>query len=43
MYMEVLRARLNGALSRLSWWGAASPGQGLRLGGLSDLFQPQPF
>jgi len=29
--LEVLRAGLDGALGSLSWWGAASPRQGLGL------------
>jgi len=32
--MKVLKARLDGALGSLSWWGATSPRRGLELGGL---------
>jgi len=31
------------ALGTLSWWGAAGPRQGLRLGDLRGPFQPSPF
>ena len=33
-FLEVLKARWDGALDSLSWWGAASPWQGLGLAGL---------
>jgi len=34
------KARLDGALGNLSWWGATSPQQGLGLGVTRDPFQP---
>jgi len=40
---KVSKARLDGTLGSLIWWGAASPWQGLRLGGLLGPFQPKPF
>jgi len=41
--LEVLKARLDGALGSLSWWGPVSPRQGLELGALSGSFRPKPF
>jgi len=32
--LEVLRARLDGTLGSLSWWGTTSPWKGLGLGDL---------
>jgi len=32
--LEVLKARLDGALGGLIWWGATSPQQGLGMGEL---------
>ena len=41
--LEVLKARLDGALGSLSWWVAAlSIAGGLQLGDLCDPFQPKP-
>mgnify|MGYP001856366566 CR=1 FL=1 len=38
-----IKARLDGALSSLSWWGAALPTAGeSEIGGLWGLFQPKP-
>jgi len=40
----VLKARLDGALGSLSWWGAALPtAAGMELGSLYGLFHPKPF
>ena len=42
--LEVLKARLDGALGSLSWlWGQPCPWQGLGLGGLWGPFQPKLF
>ena len=41
--LEVLKARLGGAVGSLSRWGATSLQQGVGLGGLQGPFQPQPF
>jgi len=32
--LEVLKARLDGALGSLRWWGQSAQGRGLELGGL---------
>ena len=42
-FLEVLKARFNGALGSLSWWGAISPGQEAGLSRLYGPFQPKPF
>nr|XP_047910982.1 glutamate-rich protein 1 isoform X3 [Anser cygnoides] len=44
MALEVLKARLDGALGSLVWWEVSLPmAGGLELGGLSGPFQPNPF
>ena len=41
--LEALKARLDGALGSLSWWGAALPMAGVGVGGLCSPFQSKPF
>jgi len=41
--LEVLKAKLDGALVSLSWWVATSPRQGFGTVGLRGPFQPKPF
>ena len=41
--LEMLKARLDGAVGSLCWWGAASPWQGSELDGLWGPFQPKPL
>ena len=41
--LQVPKARLDEALGSLTWWGAASPQQGLGLGGLLGHLQPKPL
>ena len=42
-FLEVLKVGLDGTLGRLSWWGAASPWQGLGLNELYGPFKLMPF
>lgn len=41
--LKAFKAKLDGALGSLSWWGVTSPWQGLELGGLLGPFQTKPF
>jgi len=40
--LEVPKARLDGAMGKVSWWGATSPWQGVELDDLQGPSQPKP-
>jgi len=41
--LEALKARLDGALGSLSWWGQPAHGRGLELEALYGPLQPNPL
>ena len=41
--LEAFKARLDGALGSLMWWGATGSRQGLKLCDLQGPIQPKPF